>query len=101
MDAGAWVKSSKPRAVAQLLQGRITFVFFKPPVDTPRNGFDAKAVYGSEGVSGGKWPRISAEEIMTRYSHEALSLLPERFPRTWRDTCDASVSEDQADLQGE
>lgn len=101
VDAGTWAKCSRPRAVAQLLQGRITFVFFQRPVDTPRNGFDAKAVDGSEGVSGGKWPGITAEGIVTRYSHEALSLLADRFPRAWRDICDAAGSEEQAYQQGE
>jgi hypothetical protein len=83
----SWEKYEKPKAEATLLDGKICFVFLRPAVDT-EHSFEARAVDGSEGTGGGKWAGITGNGILTRYSHQALSIFPVRFPEVWRDICD-------------
>lgn len=87
VDTATWVRNSKPKAQASLGQGCMTFVFFKKAVDD-QHCFDAKAVDGSDGFSGGKGAdEASGNSILIRYAHEALSLVPDRFPELWRSVC--------------
>ncbi|VVP44971.1 hypothetical protein [Pseudomonas fluorescens] len=88
VDAPTWAKNSKPKAQASLASADMTFVFFKHSVDASEFAFDARAVDGSEGFSGGKGAdETSGNTILTRYAHEALCLVPERFPALWRSVC--------------
>ncbi|WP_449124945.1 hypothetical protein, partial [Pseudomonas viridiflava] len=49
VDAATWAKSAKPKSEATAMGGRLTVVFFKRSVNIGPNGFDARAVDGSEG----------------------------------------------------
>lgn len=75
-------KHRSPRAEGVLLNGRVIIAFIKRSTDSA-HGFDAKCVDGSGGTSGGRWPGITGDGILTRYSHQALSIFPERFPDAW------------------
>lgn len=88
----AWEKCVRPNAEATLLDGKISFVFWRPAVDTAHS-FEARAVDGSEGTDGGKWEGITGNGILTRYSHQDLSIFPVRFPEVWNELC-ALVSHD-------
>jgi hypothetical protein len=82
----SWEKYEAPKAEATLLDGKISFVFFRPSIDA-EHFYDALAVDGSEGTSGGKWAGITGNGILTRYSHQALSIFPRRFPEVWCEIC--------------
>ena len=80
----SWEKYVRPNAEATLLDGKISLVFWRPSVDTAHS-FEARAVDGSEGTGGGKWAGITGNAILTRYSHQDLSIFPVRFPEVWRE----------------
>jgi hypothetical protein len=82
-----WKRCSKPRAEATLLDGKVSFVFFKESVDENQTSFDAKAVDGGEGYSGGMWPGLTGNEIVMQGSYEVLELVPVRFPEIWQQAC--------------
>ncbi|MHD0644942.1 hypothetical protein ACYPKM_04905 [Pseudomonas aeruginosa] len=92
IDSGTWDKHARPAAEASLLDGDMTFVFFKRAVDEG-HGFHAEAVDGSHGFSGGLGSSDSSgNEILTRSALEALSLVPIRFPEAWRRACHEAQS---------
>lgn len=91
VSAEQWERGHHPGATASLLGGRVSIVFVKRSLDEA-HGFDAKCVDGSEGTSGGRWPEITGDGILTRYSHEALELFPSRFPDAWWELILAQVS---------
>jgi hypothetical protein len=89
IDAATWARNPKPKAQASLSQAGIVLVFFKGVVDEDEHSFDAKAVDGSDGFSGGKGAdETSGNSILTRYAHDALSRVPDRFPELWRIACE-------------
>lgn len=87
VDADTFAKSIKPRAEALLLDGRAVFIFLTESVDEDEHSFYSKAVDGSHGLSGGKWPEISGNGIVTFYSYKQLSIIPIRFPELWNEVC--------------
>jgi hypothetical protein len=87
-----WERYVRPHAQAMLLDGKVCFVFYRASIDTAHS-FEARAVDGSEGTGGGKWGGISGNAIVTRYSHQDLSIFPVRFPEVWNELC-ALVSHD-------
>lgn len=85
--ADIWARHARPSAEATLLDGNIAFTFVKQSVDENDHAYEAKAVNGMEGFSGGKWPEITGNGILTYDAHEALSLIPTRFPEIWHKAC--------------
>lgn len=92
-SAQQFEKHSAPMSEGYLLGGRVMVNFFTHSVDS-ECGYDAKSVDGSNGSSGGRWPGITGDGILTRYSHEALDIFPKRFPDAW---CELMIAQiDQA-----
>lgn len=83
VSAAAWEKHDKPRAQANVLEGRVTLIFFTQATDDNENGYAAPSVDGSEGSSGGRWASMTGNAILTLDSLNILKILPERFADVW------------------
>lgn len=79
-----WHAHIRINAEASLCDGRVVFIFLTQSEDENDHSFFSKAVDGSHGYSGGKWPEISGDALITFYSYKQLSLIPSRFPDIWR-----------------
>jgi hypothetical protein len=81
-----WERYARPHAQATLLDNKVCLVFYKAAVDKDHS-FEARAVDGSDGTSCGKWEGVTGNGILTRYSHQDLSIFPVRFPEVWDELC--------------
>jgi hypothetical protein len=88
VDGEAWARR-RPHSysTATLLGGRVRVEFYKEAVSLGGYGYDARAVDGSHGEIGVAWSGITANGVLTRYAHQALSYVPVRFPEIWRLAC--------------
>ncbi|AXH60269.1 hypothetical protein [Pseudomonas amygdali] len=85
VSCSTWASNNKPAAMATMLGGDVGIFFEREAVDLSPYSFEAKAVDGSHGFSGGLPEGATGNEIQNDFSFEVLKIFPQRYPTAWSD----------------
>lgn len=85
VSRSTWASNIKPAAQATMLGGDVSIFFEREAVDLNSYSFEAKAVDGSHGFSGGLVEGTTGNDALNDFSFEVLSIFPQRYPSAWAD----------------
>lgn len=83
VSGSAWASIDKTAAQATMLEGQVSIFFEREAVDLNPYSFEAKAVDGSHGFSGGLIEGVTGNDMLNDFSFEVLSIFPLRYPDAW------------------
>ncbi|MBD8681218.1 hypothetical protein [Pseudomonas sp. CFBP 13719] len=92
VSGAQWALAERPLAQAGLLNGDVSITFQRQAEDIGGHSFEAKAVDGSHGTSGGLVEGSTGNDTLDEFSFEVLSIFPVRYPDAWAKILDQFAS---------